>query len=408
MQAGETLSHIALHYYGNATRWPEIHEANRAIIGSDPNLIRAGQFLCIPGAVRVNVPGKTSAVPMDVERVAIAAGTNLETRTLRLKLVGLADDVDFGPLTATYANSTTMAMSPEEIQRAQAFLQPIWNVAMGDPQSASEMGGDIVLSLFVIGDIRDVAKQGYLFATRDPNANGWVFVFAVAGVVSTGNAPVDGGLAALKVAAKILPAIKGGSKIVGDAIEQAMLQGFTSLNLERLLKLPGIARLAEKISSRNAYQAYERVLHNRASVENLAKYVDETGDVGLTLIERAGAQIGRTPAGFSSWTQWMSHFKDHGAATGLAWEGQQFKTAQDYLGVAISIIKNPSSKKVLYYHQSNLNDPTLGYLLERNGKVFLVAVSKEGNIKSFHHLDQGWGYVQEGFVWNKLFKVDPF
>ena len=48
VQAGETLSHIALHYYGNATRWPEIHEANRAIIGDNPDVIKVGQQLCVP------------------------------------------------------------------------------------------------------------------------------------------------------------------------------------------------------------------------------------------------------------------------------------------------------------------------------------------------------------------------
>ena len=48
--AGETLSHIALKYYGSAVKekWMIIYEANKAVIGDNPNKIRAGQVLKIP------------------------------------------------------------------------------------------------------------------------------------------------------------------------------------------------------------------------------------------------------------------------------------------------------------------------------------------------------------------------
>ncbi len=45
---GETLSGIALHYYGSASKWNKIYEANRATIGPNPNVIRAGQTIVIP------------------------------------------------------------------------------------------------------------------------------------------------------------------------------------------------------------------------------------------------------------------------------------------------------------------------------------------------------------------------
>lgn len=47
---GETLSGIALKYYGSAARekWMIIYEANQATIGDNPNLIRAGSELIIP------------------------------------------------------------------------------------------------------------------------------------------------------------------------------------------------------------------------------------------------------------------------------------------------------------------------------------------------------------------------
>lgn len=48
--AGETLGGIALKYYKSATRdsWMKIYEANKAVIGDNPGMIKAGQELKIP------------------------------------------------------------------------------------------------------------------------------------------------------------------------------------------------------------------------------------------------------------------------------------------------------------------------------------------------------------------------
>jgi nucleoid-associated protein YgaU len=50
VEAGETLSHIALKYYNSAVKdkWMLIYEANKALIGDDPNLLRVGLVLKIP------------------------------------------------------------------------------------------------------------------------------------------------------------------------------------------------------------------------------------------------------------------------------------------------------------------------------------------------------------------------
>ena len=45
---GDTLSHISLRFYGRASYYPLIHEANREIIGENQNLILIGQQLAIP------------------------------------------------------------------------------------------------------------------------------------------------------------------------------------------------------------------------------------------------------------------------------------------------------------------------------------------------------------------------
>jgi nucleoid-associated protein YgaU len=47
VKKGDTLSKIALEYYGDANLYPQIFEANRDIL-KDPNKIRIGQKLRIP------------------------------------------------------------------------------------------------------------------------------------------------------------------------------------------------------------------------------------------------------------------------------------------------------------------------------------------------------------------------
>jgi nucleoid-associated protein YgaU len=44
---GDTLSKIAVKYYGDASLYPQIFEANRDQL-KDPNMIRVGQKLRIP------------------------------------------------------------------------------------------------------------------------------------------------------------------------------------------------------------------------------------------------------------------------------------------------------------------------------------------------------------------------
>lgn len=45
---GDSLSKIARNYYGNMYKWPVIYEANRDVVGRDPNLIKPGQQFLIP------------------------------------------------------------------------------------------------------------------------------------------------------------------------------------------------------------------------------------------------------------------------------------------------------------------------------------------------------------------------
>lgn len=47
VEKGDTLSHIAKHFYGKAGKWPEIYEANRDQL-DNPDRIKPGQVLKIP------------------------------------------------------------------------------------------------------------------------------------------------------------------------------------------------------------------------------------------------------------------------------------------------------------------------------------------------------------------------
>ncbi len=47
IERGDTLSHIAKRYYGNANKWPKLFEANREVI-QDPDKIFPGQKIRIP------------------------------------------------------------------------------------------------------------------------------------------------------------------------------------------------------------------------------------------------------------------------------------------------------------------------------------------------------------------------
>ena len=46
--SGDSLSKIAKNHYGDAAKWHQIYEANKAVIGNNPDLIEVGQVLTLP------------------------------------------------------------------------------------------------------------------------------------------------------------------------------------------------------------------------------------------------------------------------------------------------------------------------------------------------------------------------
>ncbi len=46
--SGDSLSKIAKNHYGDAAKWHQLYEANKDLIGSNPDLIEVGQVLTLP------------------------------------------------------------------------------------------------------------------------------------------------------------------------------------------------------------------------------------------------------------------------------------------------------------------------------------------------------------------------
>jgi nucleoid-associated protein YgaU len=50
IKSGDSLSAIAKRFYGDATQWRKIYDANRDVMGDDPDKIYPGQKITIPNA----------------------------------------------------------------------------------------------------------------------------------------------------------------------------------------------------------------------------------------------------------------------------------------------------------------------------------------------------------------------
>jgi nucleoid-associated protein YgaU len=48
VKKGDSLSKIAKEFYGDAKQWKKIYEANKDVIGNNPDLIHPGQEYVIP------------------------------------------------------------------------------------------------------------------------------------------------------------------------------------------------------------------------------------------------------------------------------------------------------------------------------------------------------------------------
>ena len=262
----------------------------------------------------------------------------------------------------------------------------LWRALAGNAETPGEIVISTGLDFVVIGDIRDVAQQGYLLIFRPAEFNPAILGLSVLGILTTGG-PGDPAVSGAKLAYKNIARFGLKHPEVYGALRPAFITALAK------------ATPSEKL---NVLLTFGTIVTKRG--DDLTEYIDRHGEAGLRLIREAGEQIGVRNGKFPDL---FNHFPKHDVDTGRAWLGRPFADEQEYLDAARRVIANSNSKKVLYYNQTLLQ-PRLGYLLEKNGEVFLTAVGNDGTIRTFFRLNGRWSRITESPSFLKLFKVDAF
>lgn len=128
VQPGDTLSGIALRFYGQARAWPWLYQANRGKIGN-PNLIFPGQVLSVPRSVpasfvSLNVDAAGAARPWQTPGSGSATGS------------GSGSATGSGALDAGGTPAGTLGCSG---------LEALWRAAGGAP-SAEVTAGSVAMA----------------------------------------------------------------------------------------------------------------------------------------------------------------------------------------------------------------------------------------------------------------------
>jgi hypothetical protein len=122
---GETLSHIALDYLGNARLWPEIFEANRNQI-RDPHWIYPWMSLVIPGIER---PATVAGVVVAGREVPMDVGDEFLTLEERRRLSQRRAFVPMGVPEYTRERTVFYGREVREEAGLQVLIQPLAEVA---------------------------------------------------------------------------------------------------------------------------------------------------------------------------------------------------------------------------------------------------------------------------------------
>lgn len=107
VQKGDSLSSIAAKYKG--VSWQQIYNANKSIIGPDPNLIKPGQVLTIPGA------GNNPA-PAPSKKYTVKKGDSLSSIAAKYPGISWQDIYN--------ANRKTIGSNPNFIKPGQVLTIP--------------------------------------------------------------------------------------------------------------------------------------------------------------------------------------------------------------------------------------------------------------------------------------------
>lgn len=81
VQSGDTLWAIAQRIWGDGSRWREIYNLNADVIGPDPNSLKVGTRLVVPGAVSERQVAQAKTTPPVIRRPSEATSNRYYGRT---------------------------------------------------------------------------------------------------------------------------------------------------------------------------------------------------------------------------------------------------------------------------------------------------------------------------------------
>lgn len=181
VRPGDTLSAIARNYSateGLNLTWQSVYAANKDVIGDNPNLIKPGQLLKIPGITRMNASAYRSSIK-DLDGVQIATRA---ARLLHENREVSVEDVMYYKVDTDKAKevgkdlNTAMARAKKELGSKTGFEAVIqtrsgsyWVVPMDGTEAGNGDHTDTTLSLQVRRDERSLV--GYVQRNYDGTYN---------------------------------------------------------------------------------------------------------------------------------------------------------------------------------------------------------------------------------------------
>lgn len=147
VQRGDTLRLIALRFYGSKRHWFRVYQANRAVIGANPNLILSGAIFTLPAPPRASLPmpPKVSVVlpvPLPMPPKVPQAGSNLVDPNI-LPIVEIAP-VSSSPLASSVPMPEPLAVATISLPVVEPRVSPYVPAAASllVPGSAQMARGD--------------------------------------------------------------------------------------------------------------------------------------------------------------------------------------------------------------------------------------------------------------------------
>ena len=269
----------------------------------------------------------------------------------------------------------------------QSFKKGSWWVVKGPWKYLSNMiaewryRGGVNLGIIEIGDRRNT-QNACFFMMGDPVS---------IGIVSFLDNPKGRNtvISAVKKIAELARRLirKSVSKDKDIAISQSIMKAIqeaeerNDLKAIRILKDFSVMLVSNCLG--NKIPVLNPFMSNPQEAIRFAEYVNQEGIIGLNLAKGVDRWINSKEIKEFKGRHLKRHFRKYGNKTGLALLGRVFQDPEEYLAGAIAVIYGSAAKKMMYYYRGK--KPSLGYFLQRYGKLLWVAVNK-GRIVAFRPL----------------------